>query len=58
MRNNLKFNAAMSQPGNRTCVFEFGTDTYVYGLVNRNGQLIEKTHRPAIFIKKQGVVRI
>jgi hypothetical protein len=58
MRNNLKFNAMKSQPGNRTCVFEFGAETYGFGLVNRNGQLIEKTHRPSIFNEKQGVVRI
>jgi hypothetical protein len=58
MRHNLKINAMKSLPGNRACVFEFGTDTYGFGLVNRNGQLIEKTHRPGIFNKKQGIIRI
>jgi hypothetical protein len=58
MRHNLKINGAKTQPGNRTYVLEFGTDSYGFGLVSRNGQLIEKTHRPTIFNKKQGVVRI
>jgi hypothetical protein len=53
-----KINESKSQLSNRTYVFEFGTDNYGFGLVNRNGQLFEKTHRRQIFNKKQGVVRI
>lgn len=55
--NNAPATAIKSVAPNRTYDFGFGNAAYGYGLNVRNGRLIEKTQRKAIFFKKHNIVK-